>query len=420
MRVLIIGNGGREHTLVWKIAMSESVKKIYCAPGNGGISRIAECIPIKVTDIKGIAEFTINNRIDLVVVGPEAPLAIGMVDILQGAGIRVFGPNRNAATIETSKSFSKNLMRKYGIPTAEYEVYDNPDDALKSLKSRSYPLVIKADGLAAGKGVIIAKSYDIATKAVNDIMKRKIFGEAGNRIVIEEFLLGDEVTVLSFTDGKTLVPMVSSQDHKKVYDNDIGPNTGGMGAFSPSKYYTPEIEDECVRKIFQPTLNALNNEGIKFKGVLYFGLILTKKGPKVLEYNARFGDPETQVIIPRLKSDIVEIFNGIIDEKLSNIDIKWNHQSAACVIAASKGYPGEYKTGYRIEGLEEAEEDKNILIFHGGTVYKDEGYYTSGGRVIGVSSLGDNLEMAVNNVYKGISKINFNGIHFRKDIGLGS
>lgn len=309
-------------------------------------------------------------------------------------------------------------MKKYGIPTAEYEVYDKLDDALKYLMHCKYPLVIKADGLAAGKGVIIAQTHDMASKAINDIMGDKIFGDAGNKVIIEEFLTGKEVTILAFTDGKTLVPMVSSQDHKKAYDYDKGPNTGGMGAFSPSKYYTPEIADECMEKIFVPTVEAMNNEGRQFKGVLYFGLMLTEGGPKVLEYNARFGDPEAQVILPRLKNDIIEIFNAVIDERLSQINIEWDERSAACIIAASGGYPEKYETGYEIKGIEEAEKEEDIVIFHAGTKYENDRYYTAGGRVLGVTALGDTLRMAVNRAYKGISKIGFKDMHCRKDIGI--
>lgn len=418
MRVLVVGGGGREHALVWKIAQNPSVKEIYCAPGNGGISRIAECLSIKAMDIKGIVDFSVENKVDLVVVSPDDPLGAGMVDALQAAGIRAFGPVKDAAIIESSKSFAKNLMKKYGIPTAEYEVYDNPNDALKHLRHRKYPLVIKADGLAAGKGVIIADTYDLAVKAIHEIMEEKIFGEAGNRIIIEEFLVGKEVTVLAFTDGKTLVPMVSSQDHKKAYDYDLGPNTGGMGAFSPSKYYDEEMAKICMNTIFIPTIEAMNKEGHIFKGVLYFGLMLTDYGPKVLEYNARFGDPEAQVILPRLKNDIVEIFNAIIDEKLDTIDIEWDYRAAACIIAASYGYPGTYRTGYEINGVEEAEKEEGVIIFHAGTKYENGRYYTAGGRVLGVTALDHTLEMAVNRAYRGISKIHFNGMHYRKDIGI--
>jgi len=418
MKVLIVGGGGREHALAWKIAKSKSVNKIYCAPGNGGISRIAQCIPIKAMDIKGMVDFSVESKVDLVVVSPDDPLAAGMVDALQAVGIRAFGPVRDAAIIESSKEFSKNLMKKYCIPTAEYDVYDNPDEAFKHLRHRKYPLVIKADGLAAGKGVIIAQTYDMAVEAIQKIMGDRIFGDAGNKVIIEEFLTGKEVTVLAFTDGKTLIPMVSSQDHKKVYDCDIGPNTGGMGAFSPSKYYTPEIANECMKTIFTPTIEAMNKEGLKFKGVLYFGLMLTDEGPKVLEYNARFGDPETQVILPRLKNDIIEIFNAVIGEKLDKINIEWDYEEAACIIAASGGYPGEYKTGYEIKGVEETEKEENIIIFHAGTRYENGRYYTAGGRVLGVTALDSTLKMAVNRAYKGIAKIGFKDMHYRKDIGI--
>jgi len=333
-------------------------------------------------------------------------------------GISAFGPVKKAAAIEASKSFAKNLMKKYGIPTASYEVFSNPADALNYIKNQKYPLVIKADGLAAGKGVIIALTYDTAESAIHEIMDRKIFGDAGNKVIIEEYLEGKEVTVLAFTDGETLVPMVSAQDHKKAYDYDLGPNTGGMGAFSPSRYYTENIAEECNRKIFVPTIRALNNEGIKYKGVLYFGLMLTNEGPKVLEYNARFGDPEAQVVLPRLQNDIVEIFYAVIGEKLNTITIQWDQMASACVIAASEGYPSAYQTGFEICGIEEAEKEGDVIVFHAGTRYENGKYYTAGGRVLGVTALGPTIEAAINKAYNGIRKISFHGMYYRKDIGL--
>ena len=355
MKVLIVGGGGREHAIAWKISQSPRVSKIYCAPGNGGIASLAQCVPLNAMDTEGIIGFAKCEGIDLVVVAPDDPLAAGMVDALQHAGIRAFGPNKAAAEIESSKVFSKNLMKKYGIPTAAYEVFDNIYDALDYLKQCSYPTVVKADGLARGKGAIIANNYDEAARAVRSIISDRVFGDAGKKIVIEEFLIGTEVSILAFTDGETLVPMVSSQDHKRAMDNDMGPNTGGMGTFSPSRLYTAEINDLCMKSIYIPTIEAMNKEDRRFKGVLYFGLILTAEGPKVLEYNARFGDPETQVVLPLLKTDIIDIFEAVIDEKLATENIEWEDKSAVCVILASGGYPDEYRTGLEITGISEAE-----------------------------------------------------------------
>lgn len=418
MKILVVGGGGREHAIVWKIARNPSVKKIYCAPGNGGISKIAECVPIKAMDIDGVVKFSKEKGIDLVVVSPDDPLAAGMVDALNSSGIRAFGPVKNSAMIESSKAFAKNLMKKYGIPTADFQVYDNPAEALKYLKNCRYPSVIKADGLALGKGVIIAQSYEEAEKAVHEIMDDKIFGESGSRIVIEEYLTGKEVTVLAFTDGKTLIPMVSSQDHKKAYDGDLGPNTGGMGALSPSKYFTDELMETSMNSIFIPTMEAMNKEGRTFKGVLYFGLMITKDGPRVLEYNARFGDPEAQAVLPRLKTDIVDIFNAIIDEKLHTVNIEWEQRASVCVVAASEGYPGKYSTGFEINGIDDAEKYEDVIVFHAGTKYENGKYYTAGGRVLGVTALDDTLELAVNKAYRGLKRIRFENMFYRKDIGL--
>ncbi|HHW48428.1 MAG TPA: phosphoribosylamine--glycine ligase [Clostridiaceae bacterium] len=417
MKILVVGGGGREHALVWKTAQSPLAEKIYCAPGNGGISKIAECIPIKATDIDGVVKFSRENKIDLVVVAPDDPLAMGMVDALEEAGIRAFGPRKNAAVIESSKAFSKQLMKKYGIPTASYEIFDNSELAIEYLKHQEYPIVIKADGLALGKGVIIAQDYDQAVQAVNDIMNTKIFGSAGDRIVVEEFLTGHEVSILAFTDGKTIVPMVSSQDHKRALDNDQGLNTGGMGTFSPSRIYTSELAEICMGKIFKPTVSAMNSEGRKFKGVLYFGLIITKDGPKVLEYNARFGDPETQVVLPRLKNDIVEIFNAVIDERLEGLEIEWDDNAAVCVVMASGGYPLKYQTGYEIEGIDDAENDEKVIVFHAGTKLENGKFLTNGGRVLGVTALGDTLDSAIERAYNAVAKIRFENMHYRKDIG---
>ncbi|MCX7922208.1 MAG: phosphoribosylamine--glycine ligase [Clostridia bacterium] len=418
MKILVVGSGGREHAIVWKMAQSPSVEKIYCAPGNGGISSLAECLPIKALDIDGIVKFAKENSIDMVVVAPDDPLAAGMVDALEAEGIRAFGPRKNAAILEASKAFSKDLMKKYNIPTAKYEVFDDSEHTVEYLRHQEYPIVVKADGLALGKGVIIAQGFDEAQEAVNSIMNDKVFGSAGSRVVIEEFLVGPEVSILAFTDGKTVVPMVSSQDHKRALDNDQGLNTGGMGTFSPSRIYTPEIAEYCMENIYKPTIEAMNSENRKFKGVLYFGLMLTKDGPKVLEYNARFGDPETQVVLPRLQSDLVEIFNAIIDEKLDAIDVKWSDSAAVCVIMASGGYPQQYKTGYEITGITEAERDSNIVVFHAGTKCEDGKYYTAGGRVLGVTALEHTLDEAIKKAYEGVAKVSFKDVHYRKDIGI--
>lgn len=418
MKVMIIGSGGREHALAWKIRQSPLVDKLYCAPGNGGIASLAECVPIKAMDIEGVVSFAKKEKIDLVMVAPDDPLAAGMVDALQDAGIRAFGPVKAAAIIESSKSFSKDLMKKYNIPTADYEIFDNSEAAIEYLKTSRYPVVVKADGLALGKGVIIAQSFEEACGAVQDMMSSKVFGHAGDRIVIEEFITGPEVSVLAFTDGKTIVPMVSSQDHKRALDNDQGLNTGGMGAFSPSRVYNKETAEFCMEKIFLPTINAMNSENRRFKGVLYFGLMLTSDGPKVLEYNARFGDPETQVVLPRLKNDIIEIFNAIIDEKLDTIKIEWEDNDAVCVILASGGYPGKYATGLEIKGIDDAEADPSVVVFHAGTKLQDGKYLTSGGRVLGVTAVAGTMEGAREKAYAAVKKISFENMHYRKDIGI--
>ncbi|HHV96491.1 MAG TPA: phosphoribosylamine--glycine ligase [Clostridiaceae bacterium] len=426
MKVLVVGGGGREHAIIWKIKQNPTVEKVYCAPGNGGISELAECVPIKATDIDGMVEFAKSNQMDLVVVSPDDPLGAGMVDALQEIGIRAFGPVKAAAEIESSKAFAKWLMKKYNIPTAEYEVFDDCEKAIEYLKKCRYPIVIKADGLAAGKGVVIAEDFDRASEVVRDMIENRMFGEAGRKVVIEEFLKGTEVSALVFTDGKTIEPMVSAQDHKKVFDNDLGPNTGGMGAFSPSRVYTPELAELCMERIITPTVEAMNKEGRTFKGVLYCGLIITEEGPKVLEFNARFGDPETQVILPRLKTDLVDIFNAIIDERLDQINIEWDERAAACVILASGGYPGKYEIGYEIKGIDvitnkkdkgNTDMNEDVLIFHAGTRLENGKYYTSGGRVLGVTALGGNLESAVEKAYKEVEKIHFHNMHYRKDIG---
>ena len=418
MKVLVIGGGGREHAIIWKLAQSKNVSKIYCAPGNGGIADLAECVPIDVMDFEKLTKFAKENNIDLTVVAPDDPLAAGAVDAFEANGLRAFGPNKAAAIIEGSKSFSKDLMKKYYIPTADYEVFENSTDAINYIKANNkFPVVVKADGLALGKGVIIAKTFEEAENAVHDILDDKIFGSAGAKVVVEDFLTGPEISVLAFTDGKTMKPMVSAQDHKRAFDNDEGPNTGGMGTFSPSRVYTDEVAEECMEKIFIPTMNAMNAENRTFKGVLYFGLMKTVDGVKVIEYNCRFGDPETQVVLPRLKSDLCEIFNAVIDQRLDEIDIEWNDDACVCVVMASGGYPKNYEKGYKIDGIKQAE-SLGALVFHAGTKRSDNDILTNGGRVLGVTALGDNLEDAIQKAYKYVDLVNFENAHFRKDIGI--
>lgn len=414
MKILIVGGGGREHAIAWKLSQSNLSPVLYCAPGNGGISEIATLVPIKATDIEGVCRFAKENKIDLVVVAPDDPLVAGMVDALEEKGIRAFGPSAKAAQIEGSKVFSKELMKKYGIPTAKYETFSCPQEAINYLKTCSYPIVIKAEGLALGKGVIIPQSFEEAKQGVLDIMEDKQFGDAGNRIVIEEFLTGREISVLAFTDSHTVLPMCSAQDHKRALDNDEGLNTGGMGAYSPSPIYTAELEKECMEKIFLPTVEAMNKEGRPFKGVLYFGLMSTENGVRVIEYNARFGDPETQAVLPRLENDLLEIMDAIIDERLHEIKLSFKKDAAACIIAASGGYPKSYNKGYEITGMEEV---KDATVFHSGTTKKDDTFLTNGGRVLGVTALGETLREAVDRAYQNIEKISFKDMHYRKDIG---
>ena len=417
MKVLVVGGGGREHTIIWKLAQSSKITKLFCAPGNGGISKLAECVPIKAVDIEKMVSFAKQENIDLVMVAPDDPLALGMVDAMEAAGIRAFGPVKAAAILEGSKAFSKDLMYKYNIPTAGYKVFTNSDEAIAYLKAGNIPVVVKADGLALGKGVIIAQTLQEAIDAVSSIMNDKVFGEAGSKVVVEEFIEGPEVSILAFTDGKTIIPMVSSQDHKRAFDHDMGPNTGGMGTFSPSPLYTAELDEYCMKNIFLPTVDAMNKEGRTFKGVIYFGLMLTKDGPKVLEYNARFGDPETQVVLPRLKTDLLEIFEAIIDERLDSINIEWDDNAAVCVVAASGGYPGKYQTGIEIKGIEAAQQNDQTIVFHAGTSIKDGTFFTAGGRVLGVTAIAKSMQQAIDKAYQGIEKISFDGMHYRKDIG---
>lgn len=417
MKVLVVGGGGREHALVRKIKESKKVDEIFCTPGNGGISYDAKCFDVAATDIEGVVNLAKEIKADLVVVAPDDPLVAGMVDALNEAGFKTFGPRANAAIIEGSKVFSKELMQKYNIPTAEYKVFDNAEEAIEYIKERNeFPTVIKADGLALGKGVIIPENLDDAIAGVKEIMEDKIFGASGNNIVVEEFLTGPEVSVLAFTDGKCVKPMVSSMDHKRALDGDKGLNTGGMGTVSPNPYYTQEVAKECMDKIFMPTINAMNNEGRTFKGCLYFGLMITPKGPKVIEYNCRFGDPETQVVLPRLKTDIVDIFEAIDNETLSDLDVEWSDDACACVIMASGGYPKSYPKGIEITGLSNGQLD-GVTVYHAGTKLQDNKLVTSGGRVLGVMALGDTLENALKKSYDAVEKIHFEGAHYRRDIG---
>lgn len=417
MKVLVVGGGGREHALVRKIKESKKVDEIFCTPGNGGISYDAKCFDVAATDIDGVVNLAKEIKADLVVVAPDDPLVAGMVDALNEAGFKTFGPRANAAIIEGSKVFSKELMQKYNIPTAEYKVFDNAEEAIEYIKERNeFPTVIKADGLALGKGVIIPENLDDAIAGVKEIMEDKIFGASGNNIVVEEFLTGPEVSVLAFTDGKCVKPMVSSMDHKRALDGDKGLNTGGMGTVSPNPYYTQEVAKECMDKIFMPTINAMNNESRTFKGCLYFGLMITPKGPKVIEYNCRFGDPETQVVLPRLKTDIVDIFEAIDNETLSDLDVEWSDDACACVIMASGGYPKSYPKGIEITGLSNGQLD-GVTVYHAGTKLQDNKLVTSGGRVLGVTALGDTLENALKKSYDAVEKIHFEGAHYRRDIG---
>lgn len=418
MNILVVGGGGREHAIVMKLAESPKTDKLYCTPGNGGIAKFAECFDVKATDIEGVVKLAEKLAVDMVVAAPDDPLVMGMVDALNEKGIRAFGPNKAAAIIEGSKVFSKNLMKKYGIPTAKYEVFDDPSEAVSYIeKENKYPVVVKADGLALGKGVIIAKNFDEAKNAVKSIMEDKIFGKSGLNVVIEEFLTGPEVSVLCFTDGKTVKPMISSMDHKRANDNDEGLNTGGMGTVAPNPYYTAETADRCMREIFIPTIEAMNAENRKFKGCLYFGLMLTPDGPKVIEYNCRFGDPETQVVLPLLESDLTDIFEAVIDEKLETVDIRWKSGSSVCVILASGGYPVKYRSGYTINGLNEKGQLDGYLVYHAGTKSENGSLVTSGGRVIGVTAIDGSLKGALEKAYRGVNMISFKDMHYRKDIG---
>jgi len=440
MRILLVGGGGREHALAWKLAQSPRVTKLWCAPGNAGIASVAECVPIPAKDVGGMVAFARQVVPDLVFVAPDDPLALGMVDAMEAAGFRAFGPRRAAARIEASKSFAKDLMHRYGIPTADYEVFDALEPALAHLAAHPAPIVVKADGLALGKGVVVAKTDEEAAEAVRAMLGEQQFGDAGATVVIEEFLEGPELTVLAFTDGRTVVPMASSRDHKRAFDGDLGPNTGGMGAISPGADLSPEAERDLMDRIFQPTVDALRQEGCLFQGVLYFGLMLTTAGPKVIEYNARFGDPEAQAVLPRLATDLVDIVEAVVDRRLQEVPIHWSPLVSCCVVMASGGYPAAYATGLPISGIEDAAALPATLVFHAGTrfaegvrletaaeaghaVQRPHGrpgeplYETAGGRVLGVVATAADLDSAISRAYDGVSRISFLHMHFRKDIG---
>ncbi len=414
MKILVVGGGGREHAIIKKIRENKSVDTIYALPGNGGIAKDAICVDIGAKDIEKITEFAVANDIDFAVVAPDDPLALGAVDALEAKGIKCFGPNKAAAVIESSKVFAKELMKKYKIPTAGYEVFDDMNTALCYLDTAPVPAVIKADGLALGKGVVIAQTRDEAKAAVRSMMEDRIFGESGSRVVIEEFLTGPEVSVLSFTDGKTIVPMISSQDHKRALDGDKGPNTGGMGCIAPNPYYKEEMAQQCMDEIFIPTIDAMNKEGRKFKGCLYFGLMLTADGPKVIEYNCRFGDPETQVVLPLLKSDLLDIMRAVADEKLEEMEIVFGKESACCIVMASEGYPVSYEKGFEISADKLPE---NTDLFIAGAALADGKLVTSGGRVLGVTAVSENLEKAICDAYAAVKNVHFKNSYYRKDIG---
>lgn len=419
MKILMVGSGGREHALIKKLKESKRVDEVICAPGNGGISFDATCFPVDVGNINGMIALAQEQAVDIVFVAPDDPLAAGMVDEMERVGIKAFGPKKNAAEIESSKVFAKDLMKNYNIPTAAYDVFDDCKTAIDYINIQNeYPVVIKADGLALGKGVFITENYNDAQEAVNSIMKDKIFGNSGNRVVVEEYLTGPEVSVLAFTDGKTIVPMVSSMDHKRAFDGDAGPNTGGMGTISPNPYYSEDMAQRCMKSIFIPTLQAMSSEGRPFKGCLYFGLMLTKDGPKVIEYNARFGDPETQVVMPRLITPLIDIIEAVIEERLDTIDIQWNDKACACIMMASGGYPGEYEKDIPIYGLNKNGQVGDVLIYHSGTKITEDGFCTNGGRVLGITALGETIEQALYVAYSAVSKISFDKAFYRLDIGM--
>ncbi|MBR5422022.1 MAG: phosphoribosylamine--glycine ligase [Lachnospiraceae bacterium] len=417
MKVLIVGGGGREHAIAAAVAKSEKCEKLYCAPGNAGIAQLAECVPIGVMDFGKLVGFAQEKRIDFVIVAPDDPLAAGLVDAFEAAGVKAFGPRKDAAILEGSKAFSKDLMKKYGIPTAEYENFDEAEAALKYLESAAYPVVLKADGLALGKGVLICKDHEEAVAGVKEIMQDKKFGSAGNRMVIERFMTGREVSVLTFTDGKTIRVMASAQDHKRAGDGDTGLNTGGMGTFSPSPFYTEEIHKYCCEHIYQPTVDAMRSEGRTFKGVIFFGLMLTEEGPKVLEYNARFGDPEAQVVLPRMENDLLSVMEACVDGKLEGVELNFRKEAAVCVVLASDGYPVSYEKGKAIHGLERFDGQSEYFCFHAGTKAEDGEVLTNGGRVLGITALGTDLKDARKKAYEAVEWVDFSNKYYRHDIG---
>ncbi len=417
MKVLIVGSGGREHALAWKVAQSEKVGKVYGAPGNPGIAQIGECVDIKPTEIEKLADFAEREGIDLTIVGPEAPLVAGITDEFEKRGLKVFGPSKAAAQLEGSKAFAKKMMKKYGVPTAEFQVFDDPEKAKEYIRKVGAPIVVKADGLAAGKGVVVAQTVDEAIEAVDRIMVEKVFGEAGNRVVVEECLKGEEASYLVITDGERFVPLATAQDHKAVFDGDRGPNTGGMGAYSPAPVLSPEMEKEVQEKVIKPILKGMAKEGMPFKGILYAGLMITEEGPKVLEFNVRFGDPEAQAILRRLEDNLVDVALSVVEGKLVG-ELHWRPETSICVVLASKGYPGKYEKGKVITGIEEAEKIPTVVVFHAGTAVKDGKLVTNGGRVLNVTALGKDIVEARERVYEAVERIHFDGMHYRTDIGL--
>jgi phosphoribosylamine--glycine ligase len=417
MKVLVVGGGGREHALVWKIAQSPKVSKVYCAPGNAGISEQATILPIKANDLKGLLEFALKEKVDLTVVGPEEPLTKGIVDLFESKGLSIFGSSQKAAEIEGSKAFAKEMMRKYHIPTASYEIFTNRNMAVEYIRKQGTPIVVKADGLAAGKGVIICKTVEEAIQSVDLIMVEKKFGEAGDRVVVEEYLVGEEVSYIAFTDGKAILPLASSQDHKPIFDGDQGPNTGGMGAYSPAPVVTEEVNEKIIEKILRPIIQGMGEEGRPYKGVLYAGLMIHNGHPNVLEFNARFGDPETQPVLIRMKGDIVPILEACIKGNLSQCEIEWDSRASVCVVMASKGYPGDYEKGKTIGGLKEVSKMNDVFVFHAGTGFKDNLVVTNGGRVLGVTGLGGDIPRAIERTYQAVKKISWEGVHYRTDIG---
>ena len=417
MKVLVVGGGGREHALVWKIAQSPKVSKVYCAPGNAGISEQATIVPIKANELNGLLEFALKEKIDLTVVGPEDPLTKGIVDLFESKGLSIFGSSQKAAEIEGSKAFAKEMMKKYWIPTASFEIFEDRKEAMAYIRRNSAPIVVKADGLAAGKGVIVCKTVEEAFQSVERIMVEKIFGEAGNRVVIEEYLVGEEASYIAFTDGKTILPMASSQDHKPIFDGDQGPNTGGMGAYSPAPVVTDRVHERILEKILRPLVQGMGEEGRTYKGVLYAGIMICEGVPKVLEFNARFGDPETQPVLMRMKGDIVPILEACMRGNLSQCEIEWDHRPSVCVVMASGGYPGDYERGKEIKGLEEVARMEDIFVFHAGTSFKDGQMVTNGGRVLGVTGLGKDIPNAIERTYQAVKKISWDGVHYRTDIG---